>query len=167
MPLRVMVAAASTRLAQLEDELAAVAAAQAVPGPPGPSAYELAKAAGFVGTQAAWLASLAGAPADMSRVVALEQRACAARVTIGGTLAGNASKSVTLALPLDLGASYSYGLAVEALGAGGAAVLAKVGIEGVTARTGTSLTVLVKNRDTLTSVDLSTAALVVVAFKAA
>lgn len=35
-----------------------------VPGPAGKSAYEVAVAAGFVGTEAQWLASLKGSPAN-------------------------------------------------------------------------------------------------------
>ncbi|ONG56960.1 hypothetical protein BKE38_05035 [Pseudoroseomonas deserti] len=43
-------------------------AASTVPGPAGKSAYEVAKVAGFAGTEAQWLASLQGAPGAPLRV---------------------------------------------------------------------------------------------------
>lgn len=46
---------------QLEDAIAAV---ELLPGADGASAYDVAVAAGFVGTQAQWLASLVGPPGD-------------------------------------------------------------------------------------------------------
>lgn len=56
----------AARLAHLEDGVAAAAAtadaAQATANAAGASAYNLAVAAGFVGTEAEWLASLVGPP---------------------------------------------------------------------------------------------------------
>lgn len=52
----------------LTDRVTTVENRAAVPGPAGADAYEVAKAGGFVGTKAAWLASLKGSPGADSTV---------------------------------------------------------------------------------------------------
>lgn len=55
------------RVEQLQDQIASMEDnpdTVAIPGPPGPSAYEVAVAAGFTGTQVQWLESLKGPKGD-------------------------------------------------------------------------------------------------------
>ena len=64
-------------------------AASTVPGPAGKSAFELAQAAGFTGTQAEWLASLKGAKGDTGAA--------------GATLIGQVVVGQTAAVAIALG----------------------------------------------------------------
>lgn len=166
------------------------------PGPPGASAYDLARANGYGGTLTQWLASLKGAdgqsvkgdpgspgndgapgtPADMARVAALETavaslQALKVRVAFGtanlpASLAAGATAVVTVNLSPDLGAT-TYAIGTSL--SGGTSLLGQLVLDGEVqgARTSKSVQMRVRNAGLTALLNLSTAVVYVIAAREA
>lgn len=166
-------------------------------GADGKSAYQLARDAGYGGTQAQWLASLkgaegapgakgadgqsikgdkgdAGTPADMTRVAALEAavatlNALKVRVAFGSAaLSGSLLGGATQNVVIGL--DKNMGSATYSVGysmTGGTSLLGQLVIGGIVAQTATSVTVQVRNTGLTSLANLSAAVVYVVAAREA